>query len=166
MTEDVISKLQLDSWTSEFQTEVQMCHGEVLQQYECHPVCHKYGNEKKCRFFFPHDVVDSSHFESQTCSVVLKCEDAYVNYHNPYILVYCRHNHDLKCILSGKSAKAAMFYISDYITKMGVKTYEMLSARLPDDVEDRSTVVQSVKMLLHKCLSQFSKQQQIHAQQV
>src|SRR5882762_4969193 len=50
-----------------------------------------------------------------------------VNYFNRYILVYCRHNHDIKCILSGKAAKAAMFYITDYITKMDVKTYEMLS---------------------------------------
>ncbi|KAI6008498.1 hypothetical protein EDC04DRAFT_2965114, partial [Pisolithus marmoratus] len=53
--------------------------------------------------------------------------DGTINYFNPYILVFCCHNHDLKCILSGKSAKAAMFYISDYITKMGLKTYEMLT---------------------------------------
>ncbi|KIJ08063.1 hypothetical protein PAXINDRAFT_36792, partial [Paxillus involutus ATCC 200175] len=68
-----------------------------------------------------------SHFDPESNSVVLMCRDGNINYFNPYILVFCRHNHDLKCILSGKSAKAAMFYISDYITKMGVKTYEMLS---------------------------------------
>ncbi|KAI6014638.1 hypothetical protein EDC04DRAFT_2522802, partial [Pisolithus marmoratus] len=77
-------------------------------------------------------------------------------------------NHDLKCILSGKSAKAAMFYISDYITKMGIKTYVMLSllscavARLPSN---STSNIQSARTMLHKCLSQFNKQQQIHAQQ-
>ncbi|KAI6030203.1 hypothetical protein EDC04DRAFT_2572412, partial [Pisolithus marmoratus] len=101
----------------------------------------------------------------------LMCRDGNVNYHNQYILVFCRHNHDLKCILSGKSAKAAMFYISDYITKMGTKTYEMLSllsravARLPLNPGNTTPTEQSAKTLLHKCLSQFNKQQQIHAQQ-
>jgi len=84
--------------------------------------------------------------------------------------VFCRHNHDLKCILSGKSAKAAMFYISDYITKMGLKTYKMLSllsravARL-STIDENQSAVHSAKALLHKCLSQFNRQQQIHAQQ-
>lgn len=98
------------------------------------------------------------------------CQDGNVNYHNQHILVFCCHNHDLKCILSGKSAKAAMFYISDYITKMGIKTYEMLSllsravARLPS-TNHQMPAVDSAKALLHKCLSQFNRQQQIHAQQ-
>ncbi|KAI6008004.1 hypothetical protein EDC04DRAFT_2506671, partial [Pisolithus marmoratus] len=84
-------------------------------------------------------------------------------------LFFCHHNHDLKCILSGKSAKAAMFYISDYITKMGLKTYAMLTllswavAQMPS--EKCGSAVDSVKLLLHKCLSQFNCQQQIHAQQ-
>jgi hypothetical protein len=98
------------------------------------------------------------------------CRDSTVNYFNPYILVFCRHNHDMKCILSGKGAKAAMFYVSDYITKMDVKTYEMLSllsravASIPLSYTG-SSVADNAKRLLHKCLTQFSRQQQIHAQQ-
>ncbi|KIJ24998.1 hypothetical protein M422DRAFT_135898, partial [Sphaerobolus stellatus SS14] len=65
--------------------------------------------------------------DEETNSVVLLCRDSTVNYHNPYILVMCRHNHDVRCILSGKGAKAAMFYITDYITKMDLKTYQTLS---------------------------------------
>ncbi|KAG1805862.1 uncharacterized protein BJ212DRAFT_1243159, partial [Suillus subaureus] len=78
-------------------------------------------------FLFPHEVIELSHFEPETNSVIFMCKDLYVNYFNPYILMFCRHNHDIKCILSGKGAKVAMFYISDYITKMDSKTYEMLS---------------------------------------
>ena len=75
----------------------------------------------------------------------------------------------MKCILSGKSAKAAMFYITDYITKMDCKTYEMLSllsqavSRMPDI--SNSSPNDAAKTLLHKCISQFTRQQQIHAQQ-
>ena len=92
-----------------------------------------------------------------------------VNYFNRYILVYCRHNHDLKCILSGKAAKSAMYYISDYITKMDMKTYEVLSllsrvvASVP--LEPELSIRQKGRTLLHKCLAQFTHQQQIHAQQ-
>jgi len=121
------------------------------------------------RFQYPHEVVPESHFDSDTNSVVLKCLDSMVNYFNRYILVYCRHNHDIKCILSGKAAKAAMFYITDYITKMDVKTYEMLSllSRAVSAVSSPSDspAKDKARSLLHKCLAQFSRQQQIHAQQ-
>lgn len=159
----------LNEWDSVFCTEIKKC-GEVLQRHVCRPVCHKYGNEGRCCFLFPHEIVESSYFDPETNAIVLMCRDGNVNYFNPYILVFCRHNHDLKCILSGKGAKAAMFYISDYITKMGAKTYEMLTllsraiARILANTSNES-VTESAKTLLHKCLSQFSRQQQIHAQQ-
>ena len=161
----------IEEWESIFVTEVKKC-GEILQRHVCAPVCHKYGNDSRCRFLFPHEIVEASHFDSDTNSVILMCRDGTINNFNPYILVFCRHNHDLKCILSGKAAKAAMFYISDYITKMDTKTYEMLSllsravARItiPNPMLPNAAI-NSAKNLLHKCLSQFSRQQQIHAQQ-
>ena len=116
----------LQEWRAFMETEVKKL-GEVLQRHVCKPVCHKYGNKDQCRFLYPHEIVPHSHFDLDTNSIVLQCLDSMVNYFNRYILVYCRHNHDIKCILSGKAAKAAMFYITDYITKMDVKTYEMLS---------------------------------------
>ncbi|KAJ3884574.1 hypothetical protein GG344DRAFT_60353, partial [Lentinula edodes] len=93
-----------------------------------------------------------------------------VNGHNPDLLVYTRHNHDLKCILSGKAAKAAMFYISDYITKMPLSTDILLStlskavSSLATEELDNDPVIDS-KKLLHRCLTHLSCKQQIHAQQ-
>jgi len=160
----------LQDWDVTFKTEIKRC-GEALQRHTCRTVCHKYGNEERCQFLFLHEVVDMSHFDPDTTdAVVFKCRDPNVNYFNPYVLVFCRHNHNMKCILSGKAAKAAMFYISDYITKMDMKTYEVLTllsravVRMPD-VQVGSTSAGSAKTLLHKCLSQFTQQQQIHAQQ-
>ncbi|KAH7916126.1 hypothetical protein BJ138DRAFT_996432, partial [Hygrophoropsis aurantiaca] len=116
----------LEDWESVFISEVKKT-GEILQRHVCRPVCHKYGNESRCRFLFPHEIVDASYFDSETNSIVLVCHDTNVNFHNVYILVCTRHNHDLKCILSGKAAKAAMCYISDYITKMSANTHQQLS---------------------------------------
>jgi len=158
----------LKTWESAFVTEIKKC-GEILQCHVCKPVCHKYGNNNQCRFLFPHEIVEASYFDTDTNSVVLMCRDSTVNYFNPYILVFCRHNHDIKCILSGKAAKAAMFYISDYITKMDAKTHEMLSllsravSTMPE--LNSSSPIANAKILLHKCLAQFTRQQQIHSQQ-
>ncbi|KAG2340438.1 hypothetical protein BDR05DRAFT_846108, partial [Suillus weaverae] len=122
---DTTLELQKD-WDTVLTSKTKCC-GEALQRHKCRTVCHKYGRTDHCRFLFPHEIVEESSYDLQTKSVILQCKDSTVNYFNPYILVFCRHNHDIKCILSGKGAKAAMFYISDYITKMDVKTYEVLS---------------------------------------
>ena len=62
-----------------------------------------------------------------------------------------------------------MFYITDYITKMSLQTYEMLSllskAVLQASESDSLSVGEHAKTILHKCLTQFTKQQQIHGQQ-
>ena len=160
----------LNEWESVFCTQIEMC-GEVLQCHECCKVCHKYGNDDRCRFLFPHEIVETSHFDPETNSIFLLVRDSSVNYFNPYLLVLCRHNHDIKCILSGKAAKAAMFYITDYITKSDLKTHEMLSllsravVNIGDSADSNENPVDQSKRLLHKCLSQFTRQQQIHAQQ-
>ncbi|KAG2336717.1 hypothetical protein BDR05DRAFT_896356, partial [Suillus weaverae] len=161
--------VDVKEWQSTFLTEIKQC-GEALQRHTCRTVCHKYGNEDRCRFSFPHDAVDRARFDAASNSVIFKCLNGTVNYFNQNILVFCRHNHHLKCILSGKSAKAAMFYISDYITKMDTKTYEMLFllshavARVPMNQPIDSPSARA-KAALHKCLSQFTRQQQIHRQQ-
>ncbi|KAG2150777.1 hypothetical protein DEU56DRAFT_719942, partial [Suillus clintonianus] len=90
-------------------------------------VCHKYGNENKCWFLFPHEVFEHSNFDTASNSIIFKCLDGKVNFSNPKILTFCHHNHDLKCILSGKSVKAAVFDILDYITKTDMNTYKMFS---------------------------------------
>ena len=160
----------LNEWDSIFCTQIKMC-GEILQRHHCRKVCHKYGNDNRCRFLFPHEIVEASYFDSETNSIFLLVRDSTVNYFNPHLLVFCRHNHDIKCILSGKATKAAMFYITDYITKSDLKTHEMLSllsravANLGISSDDRESALTRSKRLLHKCLSQFTRQQQIHAQQ-
>jgi hypothetical protein len=161
-----------DQWETEFLQEVKLC-AEKLQRHECRKVCHKYGNENNCRFDFPHDIVLESYFDHSTNALYLLCRDPNVNYYNPFIIVFTRNNHDIKCIFSGKAAKAAMFYITDYMTKGELKSYQILSllskaVATADDIISRDPLIsttQAAKTLLHKCLSQLTRQYQIHAQQ-
>ncbi|PBK86474.1 hypothetical protein ARMGADRAFT_940752, partial [Armillaria gallica] len=84
-------------------------------------VCRKYRHDT-CRFQFPHDFAVESYFNKETKSVILACQDQMVNYYSEWVLVFCWFNHDLRCTLSGRSCKVAIFDITDYITKMSVKT--------------------------------------------
>ncbi len=160
----------LESWDEIFVSEIQYC-AEKIQKHKCRPVCHKYGHINDCRFKFPKDVIEKAYYDEDEQAIIFVCKDGNVNNYNKYILVFCRHNHDLKCILSGKAAKAAMFYITDYITKMDIKTYQLLTLlshavlNFENDDQKNLSIHLSGKQLLHKCVSQFTKKQQIHAQQ-
>jgi hypothetical protein len=157
---------------NQFEDEMRMevkCLAEKLQRHECRAVCFDYGH-KECRFLFPHDIVESSYFDDDTNSIYFRCADPTLNYFNPYLLVFCCHNHDIKCILSGKSAKAAMFYISDYIMKKNdEKMYQVMTlfskavAAMPVDSNDDPSI--RAKCLLHRCISALLRKQEIHAQQ-
>ena len=155
---------------AEFNAKVKKC-GEVLQRHSvpCKPVCMKYGSTE-CRFGFPHEVVNEPHFDPDTNSIYLRCEDPMINWYNPHILAFCRHNHDIKCILSGKSAKAAMFYITDYITKNDEKLHQILSmfstaVASHDNTGQRSASNLSAREMLHRCLAAILREQKIHGQQ-
>lgn len=117
---------ELKEWENQFLFDWKHC-GEAFHRHVCEDVCHKYNNEHRCRFRFPHELERDSKYDRDSNSIIFAVRDSWVNCHNPCICVACRHNHDLRCILSGKSAEAAMFYITDYITKMDLKTYQVLS---------------------------------------
>src|ERR1700685_3977228 len=57
----------LNEWKSVFITEIKKC-GEVLQCHTHRAVCEKYGNEGKCWFLFPHEIVDASYFDPDSNS--------------------------------------------------------------------------------------------------
>ena len=149
--------------------DVRNC-AEVLQRHGCWNVCHKYGHVNDCHFQFPHDYVENSFFDEKTNSVVMKCLDGNVNYYNCHLLTSTRHNHDIKNILSGKSAKAAMFYITDYITKSDEKTHQVLAllsqavAVAPPLTDDISPKQHACTLLL-RCLTAMIRNQKIHGQQ-
>ena len=161
-------------WESTFTYDIKLC-AESLQRHSCQEVCWKYANVKHiprekrmCRFQFPHELVPESFYDPASKSVVMACNDATMNYYNPHVLAFCRHNHDIKCILSGKAAKAAMFYITNYITKDDLHTHQilsMMSAAITSLNEDaNASPVDRAKARLHRWVSHLARLQEIHAQ--
>ncbi|THU95726.1 hypothetical protein K435DRAFT_585876, partial [Dendrothele bispora CBS 962.96] len=92
---------------------------EKVQRPRCQGVCFRgKAPGSTCRFGYSHEIEQRCGFDIDSNSIIFPVLEPDINYHNPYIIVFTRHNHDLKCFLSGKAAEAAMFYISDYLEKL------------------------------------------------
>ncbi|KAE8230322.1 hypothetical protein CF326_g4682 [Tilletia indica] len=141
--------------------------GELVQRHKCRATCHK-GGRKTCRFLFPHDVHAEPSFDAESNSIYPRILDPTINWHNPTLLVATRHNHDLKSVQSGRSGIAAASYITSYATKSDETPANQIS--MISTVYDRMVAMDQtatdVKALLSKCVMQFGRERQLHAQQV
>src|SRR5579859_4465650 len=52
--------------------------------------CFKYGNTKKCRSKFPRSLVEETRMDPETGLIQLKCDDAWLNGYNPWIMLMLR----------------------------------------------------------------------------
>ncbi|KAE8220552.1 hypothetical protein CF319_g5935 [Tilletia indica] len=153
------------TYEDDFREDLHLLAHEV-QRHRCTFTCFKGGRES-CRFLFPHDVVETSTFDEETNSISLRVQHPLINWHNPHLLVATRHNHDLKAVQSGKSGSAAASYITSYTTKSEETPANQISmintvynrmAELGADSTDARSV-------LSKCVMQFGRERQVHAQQ-
>ena len=103
--------------------------------------CYKYSksnkdNKKICRMRMPRKLVPVSTIDSETGHITMRRSDPMINNFNEYLIAACRSNMDIKFIWTGNDAKALVYYITDYVTKMSLSfhdTYapEMSMAALP-----------------------------------
>ncbi|KAJ7710214.1 hypothetical protein B0H16DRAFT_1344231, partial [Mycena metata] len=149
-----------------------------LCQYHIHTrTCYKYwkgpGHPKECRFD-----LDASHvrpvsiFDPETGEFELRCLDGLVNHFNETMLESLRCDMDIKFVSSGKLAKAAMFYITDYITKTQLQSHvayaalELAAMKLSDFNPDQDEFSLRARRLLQKCAYAMIAQQELSGQQV
>ncbi|KAE8236922.1 hypothetical protein A4X13_0g8983, partial [Tilletia indica] len=141
--------------------------GEALQRHSCRATCFK-GGRNTCRFHYPHALNNASTFDPTDNSVNLQIKDSTINWHNPELLVATRHNHDLKSVQSGKSSAAAAAYITSYATKSDETPANQIAMinTVFQRLQDNGEVLTETKALLTKCVMQFGRERQLHAQQV
>ena len=80
----------------------------------------KYG---KCRARFPRPTFENTCVDPETGSVNVKKKEEWINSLTPHLTYLFRCNTDVTCMWSGTALKAVILYISDYITKTGLKTH-------------------------------------------
>ena len=149
---------------------------ERVQRHRHTHTCYKYykpGEARSCRFDLKEENFrPTSSIDPDTGNVSLRCLDGLVNNFNMTILEVVRNNMDIQFIGSGESAKAMIYYITDYITKSQLKSHVAYAAlqlavkkcELIND-GDEDFVLKS-KWLLQKCAYAMVSHQEMSAQQV
>ncbi|KAJ7513269.1 hypothetical protein B0H11DRAFT_1649376, partial [Mycena galericulata] len=165
---------------SSFSPERQKDLRNVVSQCQYHThskTCFKYWRgppePKTCRFDLHEDNVRAeSCFDQETGEIHLRCLNGLVNNFNATMIEALRNNMDIKFIGSGASAKAILYYITDYITKSQWKTHvafsmlELAVKKLGEFNPHEDDMTTRAKKLLQKCAYAMLSQQELSAQQV
>ena len=149
---------------------------ERVQRHRHSHTCYKYykaGDARTCRFDLKEENFRAeSHIDTDNGQISLRCLDGLVNNFNTTMLEAVRCNMDIQFIGSGESAKAMIYYITDYITKSQLKSHVAYAAlqlavkkcEEMDDADDDFTA--RSKRLLQKCAYAMVSHQEMSAQQV
>ena len=143
-------------------------------QYHTHSkTCFKY-DPRKCRFELGDDkkLRPITTVNADTGEIELRCLHSLVNNFNHTMLSTMRCNMDIKYIGSGASAKAVVFYITDYITKSQLQAHvayaalELAYKKLGEVNVSDDDVTLRAKRLLQRCVYTMISHQEMSAQQV
>jgi hypothetical protein len=85
----------------------------------------KYG---KCKARFPRPIFESTEVDPETGALKVKKLEPWINFFTPVLTYIMRCNIDVTCMWSGTALKAVIVYVSDYITKTGLKTHVVFEA--------------------------------------
>ncbi|KAF9001047.1 hypothetical protein BDZ89DRAFT_897504, partial [Hymenopellis radicata] len=152
---------------------------EKCQRHTHTATCFKYckpGEVPVCRFELDEsNTRASTSFNVESGELELRCIDGMINNFNETVLRACRCNMDIKFIGSGASAKAVLYYITDYITKSDLTSHVTFAAleqavirsneRVDDSSEPESAEVRG-KHLLQSCAYRMMAQQELSSQQI
>jgi hypothetical protein len=85
----------------------------------------KYG---RCKARFPRPIFEQTEVDPETGGLKIKKLEAWINFFTPVLTYIMRCNTDVTCMWSGTALKAVIVYVSDYITKTGLKTHVVFEA--------------------------------------
>jgi len=112
-----------------FKSNVHTCRGSNSNEKTTkkdRPGCiNKYGN---CKARFPRKIFTQTEVDPKTGALNVKKGESWINTLTPLITYLLRCNSDVTSLLSGTAIKAIVAYISDYVTKPGLKTYSIFDA--------------------------------------
>jgi hypothetical protein len=141
--------------------------------------CYKYSktsqdNKKICRMRMPRKLVAVSTIDPETGHIQMRRSDPMINNFNEYLIAACRSNMDIKFIWSGNDAKALVYYITDYVTKMSLSfhdTYALVQKSIAsimnssNQTNNENAIEKSRKLVL-RCYNTLASQQELSGVQV
>ncbi|CAF3895056.1 unnamed protein product [Rotaria sp. Silwood2] len=141
--------------------------------------CYKYwnanrGGKKVCRMCMPRKLVPVSTIDPDTGHISMRRSDPWINNFNEYLIAACRSNMDIKFIWSGNDAKALIYYITDYVTKMTLSfhdTFALVQKSTTSIIDslhqtDRESAIEKSRKLVLRCYNTLASQQELSGVQV
>ena len=104
----------------------------------------------------------------------MRRSDPWINNFNEYLITACRSNMDIKFIWTGNDAKALVYYITDYVTKMSLSFHDtfslvqesITSLQNPNNQVDKENVIEKSRKLVLRCHNTLASQQELSGVQV
>ena len=150
-----VSRVNVDSQTGKSKAAVQGPKGCIDRN----------GN---CRARFPRDLHESTTVDTEDGHIMMKKLEAFLNTFTPCLTYLIRSNSDVTSLLSGTSIKAIVSYISDYVTKPTLKTYQIFSSmydvferHAPGPLPDRKQQDDNSRRLILKVVNSLSSKMEI-----
>lgn len=141
--------------------------------------CYKYSkanqdNKKICRMRMPRKLVAVSTIDPETGNITMRRSDPMINNFNEYLIAACRSNMDIKFIWSGSDAKALVYYITDYVTKMSLSfhdTFVLVQKSIASIVNssnqtNNENAIEKSRKLVLRCYNTLASQQELSGVQV
>jgi len=122
----------------------------------------------------PRKLVPVSTIDPDTGHISMRRSDPWINNFNEYLIAACRSNMDIKFIWSGSDAKALVYYITDYVTKMSLSFHDTFalvqksftSFMNSSDQTDKKNAVEKSRKLVLRCYNSLASQQELSGVQV
>jgi hypothetical protein len=92
--------------------------------HECGSRCYANGRDS-CKSRFPRDLNPETLVDPETGALNMKKGEAHMNTVTPMLTYLLRCNTDVTSLLSGTAVKAVVAYVTEYVTKPGLKTYSI-----------------------------------------
>ncbi|KAL1729032.1 hypothetical protein EV714DRAFT_285313 [Schizophyllum commune] len=118
---------RMKDWLKQYAAEVD----DVLIRSNVHTCIDKYCKYNKtgrCKARMPREVRSESKVDPKTGALRFKHLEPNMNDVSSIISFLFRCNHDTTCLLSGSAVNHIVYYITEYITKMGPPTHVVFDA--------------------------------------
>ncbi|KAJ7168102.1 hypothetical protein C8R43DRAFT_849935, partial [Mycena crocata] len=111
----------LQEWWTNYEHEVD----DIKRKYNQRKGC--LSRSGVCKARFPREIFPNTFVEADG-HITLKKLEAQINNFSRVVAYFSRSNSDTTSLLSGTSVKAVVSYVSDYVSKFGLKTYQAFAS--------------------------------------
>ena len=168
----------LPNFASRFRADVvQLVEASNVHKHS--DTCYKYwnanrGDKKNCRMRMPRKLLPVSTIDPDTGHISMRRSDPLINNFNEYLIAACRSNMDIKFIWTGSDAKALVYYITDYVTKMSLSFHDtfalvqksITSLNTSLHQTNKESAIEKSRKLVLRCYNSLASQQELSGVQV